>query len=75
MLNKKKHLQIIQTDNIKMEHSLEEGNLPEELLKCPPSPSNPSGTKRLCIVGTLQPKDGHLLEDMDVPAVEATRSY
>jgi len=58
-----------------MEHSLEEGNLPEELLKCPPSPSNPSGTKRLCIVGTLQPKDGHLLENMDVPAVEATRSY
>ncbi|KAL7536016.1 hypothetical protein ACHAXR_010958 [Thalassiosira sp. AJA248-18] len=42
---------------------------------CPPSPSNPSGTKRRRIAGTLQPTDDDILMEMDVPAVEATRSY
>jgi len=38
-------------------------------------PSNPSGTKRRRIAGTLQPTDEEVLMEMDVPAVEATRSY
>lgn len=40
-----------------------------------PSPSNPSGTKRRRKAGVLQPSDEDILMEMDVPAVEATRSY
>jgi len=43
--------------------------------ECPPSPSNPSGTKRRRVAGTAQPTDEEVLMEMDVPAVEATRSY
>lgn len=46
-----------------------------ELLPRPPSPSNPSGTKRRRVAGTLQPTDEEILLEMDIPAVEATRSY
>lgn len=41
----------------------------------PPSPSNPSGTKRRRVAGTDPPSDDQILMEMDVPAVEATRSY
>lgn len=41
----------------------------------PPSPSNPSGTRRRRVAGTAQPTDEEVLMEMDVPAVEATRSY
>lgn len=41
----------------------------------PASPSNPSGTKRRRVAGTIQPTDEEVLMEMDVPAVEATRSY
>lgn len=45
-------------------------------LQLPPlPPSNPSGTKPRRIAGTIQPSDQEVLEEMDVPAVEATRSY
>jgi hypothetical protein len=36
---------------------------------------NPSGTKRRRIAGQIQPTDEEVLQEMDVPAVEATRSY
>ena len=39
------------------------------------SPYNPSGTKRRRVAGTMQPSDEEILAEMDVPAVEATRSY
>ena len=39
------------------------------------SPYNPSGTKRRRVAGTMQPTDEEILAEMDVPAVEATRSY
>mmetsp|Transcript_10547 Transcript_10547/g.18959 ORF Transcript_10547/g.18959 Transcript_10547/m.18959 type:complete len:355 (+) Transcript_10547:155-1219(+) len=58
------------------ESAEEEGNqLLDGLGECPPSPSNPSGTKRRRIAGTLQPSDEDILMEMDIPAVEATRSY
>ncbi|KAL7537159.1 hypothetical protein ACHAWF_005679 [Thalassiosira exigua] len=41
----------------------------------PLSPSNPSGTKRRRVAGSFQPTDEEILREMDVPAVEATRSY
>jgi len=41
----------------------------------PPSPSNPSGTKRRRVAGMNPPSDDQILMEMDVPAVEATRSY
>ena len=41
----------------------------------PASPSNPSGTKRRRHAGALHPTDEEILMEMDVPAVEATRSY
>ena len=48
----------------------------EEIGKLPPMPpSNPSGTKPRRIPGTLQPSEQDILDEMDVPAVEATRSY
>ncbi|KAL7493823.1 hypothetical protein ACHAWT_002646 [Skeletonema menzelii] len=48
----------------------------EELAQLPPMPpSNPSGTKPRRIAGTIQPSDQEILTEMDVPAVEATRSY
>lgn len=37
--------------------------------------SNPSGTKRRRVAGIVQPTDEEILMEMDVPAVEATRSY
>lgn len=68
--------QKLDNDDQKMVHSLKKGNPPEALPGFPPFPSNPSGTKRRRIAaGVLQPTDGHILEEMDVPAVEATRSY
>ena len=42
---------------------------------CPPSPSNPSGTKRRRVAGSLQTTEEEILMEMDVPAVESTRSY
>mmetsp|Transcript_9277 Transcript_9277/g.13333 ORF Transcript_9277/g.13333 Transcript_9277/m.13333 type:complete len:313 (+) Transcript_9277:116-1054(+) len=48
----------------------------EELGQLPPlPPSNPSGTKPRRVAGTIQPTDQEILQEMDVPAVEATRSY
>lgn len=48
----------------------------EEIVQLPPiPPSNPSGTKPRRIAGTIQPSDQEILEEMDVPGVEATRSY
>ena len=38
-------------------------------------PTNPSGTKRRYIPGKLRPSDDDILREMDIPAVEATRSY
>lgn len=61
-------------EDVKVEESLEEGNQLDVVGVCP-EPSNPSGTKRRRIAGTLQPSDEEILMEMDVPAVEATRSY
>mmetsp|Transcript_6629 Transcript_6629/g.10111 ORF Transcript_6629/g.10111 Transcript_6629/m.10111 type:complete len:313 (+) Transcript_6629:320-1258(+) len=48
----------------------------EEVVQLPPlPPSNPSGTKPRRVAGTIQPSDQEILHEMDVPAVEATRSY
>lgn len=48
----------------------------EELGQLPPlPPSNPSGTKPRRVAGTIQPTDQEILQEMDVLAVEATRSY
>mmetsp|Transcript_27898 Transcript_27898/g.43858 ORF Transcript_27898/g.43858 Transcript_27898/m.43858 type:complete len:314 (+) Transcript_27898:121-1062(+) len=48
----------------------------EDLGQLPPlPPSNPSGTKPRRVAGTIQPTDQDILQEMDVPAVEATRSY
>lgn len=48
----------------------------EEIVHLPPlPPSNPSGTKPRRVAGTIQPSDQEILDEMDVPAVEATRSY
>ena len=48
----------------------------EDLGQLPPlPPSNPSGTKPRRVAGTIQPTDQEILQEMDVPAVEATRSY
>jgi len=38
-------------------------------------PSNPSGTKRRRVAGEHQFNDDEILAQMDIPAVEATRSY
>lgn len=38
-------------------------------------PSNPSGTKRRRVAGEQQFNDEEILAQMDIPAVEATRSY
>ena len=38
-------------------------------------PTNPSGTKRRFIPGKLRPTDDDVMKEMDIPAVEATRSY
>ena len=47
-----------------------------EVLQLPPlPPSNPSGTKPRRVAGTVQPTDQEILQEMDVEAVEATRSY
>ena len=37
--------------------------------------TNPSGTKRRFIPGKLRPDDNEIKMEMDIPAVEATRSY
>lgn len=48
----------------------------EENVHLPPlPPSNPSGTMPRRVAGTIQPSDQEILDEMDVPAVEATRSY
>jgi len=48
----------------------------EEVVQLPPlPPSNPSGTKPRRVAGTIQLSDQEILHEMDVPAVEATRSY
>lgn len=58
---------------VKREMSKEEQ---EELAQLPPMPpSNPSGTKPRRVAGTIQPSDQEILQEMDVQAVEATRSY
>lgn len=44
--------------------------------KLPPiPPSNPSGTKPRRLVGTLLPTNQEILDEMDVPAIEATPTY
>lgn len=41
----------------------------------PDIPTNPSGTTKRRLAGLLQPSDEEILMEMDIPAVEATRSY
>lgn len=59
------------------DQSVEEANqlLDAVIGECPQSPSNPSGTKRRRIAGAVQLTDEEILLEMDIPSVEATRSY
>lgn len=47
----------------------------QESLEAVYIPTNPSGTKRRYIPGKLRPTDYEIRMEMDIPAVEATRSY
>eukprot|EP00571_Detonula_confervacea_P014112 CAMPEP_0172307212 /NCGR_PEP_ID=MMETSP1058-20130122/8112_1 /TAXON_ID=83371 /ORGANISM="Detonula confervacea, Strain CCMP 353" /LENGTH=333 /DNA_ID=CAMNT_0013019313 /DNA_START=141 /DNA_END=1142 /DNA_ORIENTATION=- len=65
-------------DHVQEVESLEgndDSQMMDDMPTVPPLPSNPSGTKRRRVAGTLQPTDEEILMEMDVPAVEATRSY
>jgi hypothetical protein len=55
--------------------SLEHHQEQQEPPTYPSSTTNPSGTKKRHVPGKLRPSDHEILSEMDIPAVEATRSY
>jgi hypothetical protein len=66
-------------EDYKQSHSVKkeknEDELLTESLEAHYVTTNPSGTKRRFIPGKLRPTDMDIQEEMDIPAVEATRSY
>lgn len=77
-IGKKKGKREAKSDGHLKNGEVQEGNHINEVLVPslrPPSPSNPSGTKRRRVAGSLQPSDEEILMQMDIQAVEATRSY
>eukprot|EP00804_Cyclotella_cryptica_P009265 CCRYP_016761-RA/>CCRYP_016761-RA protein AED:0.28 eAED:0.28 QI:130/0/0.5/1/0/0/2/0/330 len=50
-------------------------DMPQESSEAAYVSTNPSGTKRRYIPGKLRPADHEIRMEMDIPAVEATRSY